>query len=90
MPVLTNEERMQVSAAWQKLMSVRRQAININKHEVLAAVGHVDDWVELEATSFNQTFLGADLTPGQKLRLLERVVRARRAREPDGGNTNGQ
>lgn len=90
MAVLTQEQRERVSAAWQELMSSKRQAININKRSVLTAIGNVDDWVELNAAAFNETFLGADLTIGQKLRMLEHVILARRRREPDGGGDNGE
>ena len=90
MSKLTDDERLAVSAAWQKRMSKRRQVIPANKHQVLAVIGAVDDWVESVAASFNAAFGGADLTLGQKLRVLEYVVFALRRREPDGGDDNGQ
>jgi hypothetical protein len=90
MPKLTDQERLAVSAAWQKRMSERRQVIPIRKHAVLAVVSSVDDWVESVAQSFNEAFGGANLTIGQKLRVLEYVILARRRREPDGGDGNGE
>jgi hypothetical protein len=78
MPPLANPLRAEVWIDWMKRISASREAIpNLTKTDLRAAINATDDWLDANATSFNQALpLAArtNLTPAQKALLLALVT----------------
>lgn len=80
MAVLSNNDRF---AAWAQAMreiSEAGESITITKTELRAALNAVDQWVDDNATAFNQAIpqpARSALSASQKARLLTLVVRRR-------------
>lgn len=77
MAALSSNDR---AAEWAAFMRDTQGAVSLTKAELRAAVDAIDDWVDANATAFNQAIpqpaRGA-LTARQKARLLEHIVRRR-------------
>jgi hypothetical protein len=81
MAVLTTQQRADLSADIQRILSAKREVIPSVKAALDAAIAAADDWAEANTGSFNgalpQPYRGAASTE-QKLFLLESVLRKRR------------
>ena len=77
MAVLSNADRVDVTAEWQRENNI---TVTITKNDLRAAVNAIDDWVDTNAAAFNSALpLAArnNLTARQKAWLLFFVVRRR-------------
>lgn len=83
MAALSETDRVALWAEFMRELSSEREPCAVTKHELLAAVNAVDDWVEANKASFNTAIpqpARANLTAAQKARLLAFVVRQRFAK----------
>ena len=77
MAVLDENDRSGVWSSFQSTLSARRAALGLTKAELRAAVDAVDDWVDDNASSYNNALPVAArtaLTAAQKAELLMFVV----------------
>ena len=81
MAVMNATDRAEVNAEFQRVLSDLREPLGaVTKHNVLAAVNAIDQWVSDNAASFNAALpqpTRAQLTASQKARLLVAVVTRR-------------
>jgi hypothetical protein len=80
MAVLTDEERLQVRAAFNQLNNAERNAIGITKADLAAAVAAIDSFFDTNAAAINQAIpqpARAALTTRQKAILVTAVIRKR-------------
>lgn len=54
MPVLSSDDRAEVSIRYQRRACERRAALPLTKAELRAAVDAVDDWWEANQSAYNQ------------------------------------
>lgn len=83
MAALVTQDRIDTWAEFMREISRVAEPIAINKIELRAALDAVDDWVETNKVSFNNALPAAakaNLTAGQKARLLAAVVSKRFAK----------
>ena len=79
MAVLNNADRRDVWAEFQRTPEAG-ETFGITKADLRAAVDAVDDWIDLNAVSFNLAIpqpARGTLTPRQKARLLRYVIAKR-------------
>lgn len=80
MAVLSAGDRAEISAEYQREISMVRESLGLTKADLLAAVNALDDFFNANATAVNnaipQPARGA-LTSAQKARLLVFVIRQR-------------
>lgn len=80
MAVLSAGDRAEISAEYQREISMVRESLGLTKADLLAAVNALDDFFNTNATAVNnaipQPARGA-LTSAQKARLLVFVIRQR-------------
>ena len=77
MPLLTDQERGQVTAQLQTDWSRQSETLTVSKSELRAAVNDADQWAEANASDFNATLpqpARSNLTSKQKARLLSYVL----------------
>ncbi len=80
MAILTDEERLQVRAAFNQLNNAERNAIGITKADLAAAVAAIDSFFDTNAAAINQAIpqpARAALTTRQKAILVTAVIRKR-------------
>lgn len=80
MAVLTDPERSALFQKFSQDLSNTRTSIGLVKADVRAAINAIDDWVDANATAFNQAIpqpARAALTAQQKAKLLWFVVQRR-------------
>ena len=80
MAVLTLAQRQAARAEYGSLLSERRDAFNLTKPQLDAAIAAIDDWIEANAASFNAALplpARTDLTAAQKVELFFLVARRR-------------
>lgn len=77
MAVLTSAQRIAIRAIWGSTVSARREAFNLTKPELDAAINAIDDWIEANAASFNAALplpARTSLTAAQKAELFYLVA----------------
>lgn len=77
MAVLPDANRVK---AWERFMRENLEGVSITKPDLRAAINGVDDWVDANATSFNNAFpqpAKGSLTAKQKALILLYVVNER-------------
>lgn len=80
MAVLSDADRAAANRLFTDELSAAREPISVVKADLRAAVNAIDQWVDDNATSFNQAIpqpARAQLTAKQKARILLHVVRKR-------------
>jgi len=80
MAVMIDADRQAAWAEFMQELSAEREALNLNKNDLRAALDAVDQWVSDNAAAFNAAIpqpARANLTTSQKARLLMHVVRKR-------------
>lgn len=77
---LTAPQRTGLRSEIGRLLSEQREPFPLTKPQLDAAIAAIDDWIEANAVSFNQSLPVAarnNLTARQKAQLLSRVALAR-------------
>ena len=77
---LTTAIRQALRAAYGSTLSERRDAFNLTKPQLDAAIAAIDDWIEANAASFNAALplpARTALTAAQKAELFFLVARRR-------------
>ncbi len=77
---LTTPQRQALRAALGSDVSARRDPLPLTRAQFDAAIAATDDWIEANATAFNNALPAAarnNLTAAQKAELFYRVARAR-------------
>ena len=80
MAVLTTQQRTALRAAYGSTLSNRREAFNLTKPQIDAAIAATDDWIEANAAAFNTALPVAartGLTAAQKAELFSLVAMKR-------------
>lgn len=78
--VLSNNDRAEVTAEYQREIGVERVGCGISKADLRAAVNAIDQWVDDNAAAFNSAIpqpARGTLTTREKARILLRVVERR-------------
>lgn len=80
MTLLTDQQRRELWAEYQKQISRIREEIAIGKADLRAAVDAIDQWVEDNSASLNQAIplpARTSLTARQKVRIFMAIVKKR-------------
>lgn len=74
---LNANQKQQILAKWASDISARREAFDLRKPDLVAAITAIDNWLETNATAFNSAIpqpARATLTTSQKAELLALVA----------------
>lgn len=80
MPILADSDRESVWSEFMGILSSRREALALTKADLRQAVDAADDWINLNAASFNAALsvsARTNLAARQKAELLVYVVSKR-------------
>lgn len=80
MAILTDPQRQAVWAEFMNVLNLEHELLPLNKSQLRVAVDATDNWIDLNAGSFNTALppeAQAKLTSRQKARLLAWVLRKR-------------
>ena len=80
MAVLTDSDRYRIWAEFMRAFSNRREAVNINKPQLRAAVDAIDNWIDANQASFNNALpepAKSALSAKHKAELLTAVIKRR-------------
>ena len=80
MAILTDAQRIEEWAGFMRTLSTLGERLDLNKSELRAAIDATDDWIDTNATAFNNALPAAakaSLTAKQKARLFMAVATKR-------------
>ena len=80
MAILTDPDRKELWAKFMSDISAEREPISVTKYDLREAVDAIDQWIEDNQASFNQSIplpARTELTARQKVRIFMMIVQHR-------------